>query len=138
MKMKKYNNFVMGHISIDEVEKGYEYFERTIRIDLGKNLKSSWDGLHAASLGGNLQAVVNGFGGVRITNKERLRINPHLPKKWKRLRFKIKWQNEEYCIDIARNKIILKPLSSISQPLSVEIHRKEYLLYPNQALKVTY
>jgi len=41
-------------VDIDEVEKGYEYFERTIRIDLGKNLKSSWDGLHAASLGGNL------------------------------------------------------------------------------------
>ncbi len=123
-------------VDIDDIKKGYEYFERSIRIDLGENLKSSWDGLHAASLGGNWQAVVNGFGGVRITNKGRLRINPHLPEKWKRLRFKIKWQNEEYCIDIVRNKIILKPISSIRQPLSVEIYGKEYLLYPNQVLKV--
>ncbi len=125
-------------LDIDDIEKGYEYFERSIRIDLGENLKSSWDGLHAASLGGNWQAVVNGFGGVRITNKGRLRINPHLPEKWKRLRFKIKWQNEEYCVDITRNRIILKPLSPMRQTLSVEIQRKEYLLYPNQALKVTY
>ncbi len=125
-------------LDIDDIKKGYEYFERSIRIDLGENLKSSWDGLHAASLGGNWQAVVNGFGGVRITNKGRLRINPHLPEKWKRLRFKIKWQNEEYCVDITRNKIILKPISSIKQPLSVEIYGKEYLLYPNQVLKVTY
>ena len=125
-------------LEIDDIEKGYEYFERSIQIDLGENLKTSWEGLHAASLGGNWQAVVNGFGGVRITNKGRLRINPHLPEKWKRLRFKIKWQNEEYRIDITRNKIILKPLSSMRQPLSVEIHRKEYLLHPKQILKVTY
>ncbi|GAH36243.1 unnamed protein product, partial [marine sediment metagenome] len=57
---------------------------------------------------------------------------------WKRLKFKIKWQNEEYCVEITRNKIILKSLSSIRQPLSVKMFGKEYLLYPNQALKVTY
>ena len=125
-------------VDIDEVEKGYEYFERTIRIDLGKNLKSSWDGLHAASLGGNWQAVVNGFAGVRITNKGRLRINPHLPEKWKRLRFKIKWQNEEYCVDITRNTITLKPLSSISKSLPVEVCEKEYILKTDEELEITY
>jgi trehalose/maltose hydrolase-like predicted phosphorylase len=95
-------------VDIDEVEKGYEYFERTIRIDLGKNLKSSWDGLHAASLGGNWQAVVNGFGGVRISSDGKLRINPHLPEKWKRLRFKINWRGEKYSIEITKNKIARK------------------------------
>jgi trehalose/maltose hydrolase-like predicted phosphorylase len=125
-------------VDIDEVEKGYEYFEKSIRIDLGENLKSSWDGLHAASLGGNWQAVVNGFGGVRITNKGNLRINPHLPKKWKNLKFKITWRGKEYNIEITKNKITLKPLSSISQPLLVEIYDKEYLLHPNEVLKVTY
>ncbi|MBU4509768.1 glycoside hydrolase family 65 protein, partial [bacterium] len=119
-------------------EKGYEYFERSIRIDLGENLKSSWDGLHAASLGGNWQAVVNGFGGIRITNKGRLRINPHLPKKWKRLRFKIKWQNEEYCVDITRNTITLKLLSSISKSLPVEVCEKEYILKTDEELEITY
>ena len=125
-------------LDIEDVEKGYEYFERSIRIDLGENLKSSWDGLHAASLGGNWQAVVNGFGGVRITNKGRLRINPHLPKKWKRLRFKIKWHNEEYCVDITRNTITLKPLSSISKSLPVEVCEKEYILKTDEELEITY
>lgn len=125
-------------LDIDDIEKGYEYFERSIQIDLGENLKTSWEGLHAASLGGNWQAVVNGFGGVRITNKGRLRINPHLPAKWKRLRFKIKWQNEEYCVDITRNTITIKALSSMRQPSSFEIFSKEYLLHPKQVLKVTY
>ncbi|GAG61203.1 unnamed protein product [marine sediment metagenome] len=125
-------------LDIEDVEKGYEYFERSIRIDLGENLKSSWDGLHAASLGGNWQAVVNGFGGVRITNKGRLRINPHLPEKWKRLKFKIKWQNEEYCVEITRNKIILKSLSSISKSLIIEICEKEYILKPDEELRIIY
>ncbi|MBU4348749.1 glycoside hydrolase family 65 protein, partial [bacterium] len=125
-------------LDIEDIEKGYEYFERSIRIDLGENLKSSWDGLHAASLGGNWQAVVNGFGGIRITNKGRLRINPHLPKKWKRLRFKIKWQNEEYCVDITRNTITLKLLSSISKSLPVEVCEKEYILKTDEELEITY
>ncbi len=125
-------------LDIDDIKKGYEYFERSIRIDLGENLKSSWDGIHAASLGGNWQAVVNGFGGVRITNDGKLRINPHLPKKWKRLKFKIKWQNEEYCVEITRNRIVLKPLSSISKPLPVEICENEYILKPDEELKIIY
>ncbi|MBU4562795.1 glycoside hydrolase family 65 protein, partial [bacterium] len=125
-------------LDIEDVEKGYEYFERSIRIDLGENLKSSWDGLHAASLGGNWQAVVNGFGGVRITNKGRLRINPHLPEKWKNLKFKINWRGEKYSIEITKNKITLKPLSSISRSLLVEIYGKDYFLHPNEILKVTY
>lgn len=125
-------------LDIEDVEKGYEYFERSIRIDLGENLESSWDGLHAASLGGNWQAVVNGFGGVRITNNGKLRINPHLPKKWKNLKFKINWRGVRYEFNITKNTITLKPLVTLRQPLSVEIYGKEYLLYPNQGLKVTY
>ena len=125
-------------LDIDDVEKGYEYFERSIRIDLGENLKSSWDGLHAASLGGNWQAAVNGFGGVRITNDGKLKINPHLPKRWKNLKFKITWREEKYSIEITKNKIAFKPLSSIRRPLLVEIYGKDYFLRPNEILKVTY
>jgi trehalose/maltose hydrolase-like predicted phosphorylase len=124
-------------LDIDDIEKGYEYFERSIRIDLGKNLKNSWDGLHAASLGGNWQVVVNGFGGVRIIDDGKLRINPHLPEKWKRLRFKINWRGEKYKVDITKNKITLHPLSFMKYPLPVEINNKEYSLYPNKLLKVS-
>ena len=125
-------------LDIDDIKKGYEYFERSIRIDLGEDLKTSWGGLHAASLGGNWQAVVNGFGGVRITNDGKLRINPHLPKRWKNLKFKITWRGEKYSIEINKNKITFKALSSIRRQLLVEIYGKDYFLHPNEILKVTY
>jgi len=38
---------------MDDIKKAYEYFQESIRIDLGKDLTCSWDGLHAVSLGGN-------------------------------------------------------------------------------------
>jgi len=125
-------------LDIDDIKKGYEYFERSIRIDLGEDLKTSWGGLHAASLGGNWQAVVNGFGGVRITYDGKLRINPHLPKRWKNLKFKITWRGEKYSIEINKNKITFKALSSIRRQLLVEIYGKDYFLHPNEILKVTY
>lgn len=66
-------------VDMDNAEKGYEYFGESIRIDFGENMESCNEGLHAASHGGNWQAVVNGFGGVRITGDGILRINPSLP-----------------------------------------------------------
>jgi trehalose/maltose hydrolase-like predicted phosphorylase len=121
---------------IDKIEKGYDYFKESVKIDLGEDLRSSRDGLHAASLGGNWQVVVNGFGGIRID--EKLKINPHLPEKWNRLAFQIRWRGEKYGIDISKNTIHLRPLSSPMQSLPVEVCGKEYLLRPDETLKITY
>jgi len=53
--------------------------------------------------------LVNGFGGIRITSEGNLRINPRLPEKWKNLKFKINWRGKEYGIEIAKDRITLKP-----------------------------
>jgi trehalose/maltose hydrolase-like predicted phosphorylase len=54
------------------------------------------------------------------------------------LRFKINWRGEKYSIEITKNKIAFKPLSSIRRPVLVEIYGKDYFLHPNEILKVTY
>ncbi len=76
---------------MEQLDLAYELFKRASKIDLGSNRKSSCDGIHAASIGGIWQCVVNGFGGVRM-NSGRLRIEPHLPEQWEELVFTIIWQ----------------------------------------------
>ncbi len=68
-------------------EDAYEHFIRAVRADLRDVRGNAGDGVHAASAGGTWQAVVFGFGGLRIT-AEGWNIQPRLPKHWKRLAFK--------------------------------------------------
>jgi len=121
-----------------DVEKGYEYFQKSIRIDLGENMQSCDDGLHAASHGGNWQAIVNGFGGVHISSDSNLRINPRLPKAWKSLKFNLTWRGTKCCIDITIKELFLKPQSVIEKPFYVEVYGKRYFLDSSEGLKITY
>lgn len=88
---------------MDDLELAYSLFERAARIDLGPNMKSSDHGIHAAALGGIWQAVVCGFGGVRMLNGE-LRIDPKLPKEWSRLEFPIGWRGNRLYIAVTKEK----------------------------------
>ena len=84
---------------LGEVEKAYDFFQQALRIDLGENMQSSNEGIHAASLGGIWQAIVFGFGGVRNLEGD-LRIEPHLPSAWQSLEFGIEWQQQPLTIQV--------------------------------------
>lgn len=125
-------------VDIGDMEKAYHYFSESLRIDLGENLNSSSEGLHAASHGGNWQAVVKGFGGTRLGADGELKIEPHLPEKWESLEFNLFWHGNRCNIHIKRNIIILKTLSSIKEPFKVQICGKEYLMENSKELQINY
>ena len=81
-------------------KKAYKCFEKACLIDLGPNMNSSDDGIHAASLGSIWLSVIKGFGGVKERNGV-LYINPLLPKEWRELEFTIKFRNKDLSIIIS-------------------------------------
>ena len=86
----------------------YDYFSRSIRIDIAESTGAgSKAGLHSASLGGIWQAVVNGFGGLRIENKQ-LDISPHLPDAWTRLAFPFYFRGNRYHVSIDRQGAVVR------------------------------
>lgn len=72
---------------VGQPEDAYEHFRRAVRADLRDVRGNAGDGIHAASAGGTWQAVVFGFGGLRLTSQG-WTANPRLPQHWKRLAFK--------------------------------------------------
>ncbi len=60
-------------------------------------------GTHPASEGGAWIVAVKGFAGIDIADGE-LVCNPNLPKKWKKLSFKLMFKGELYCISIENGK----------------------------------
>ena len=79
------------YAQIGDAEKAYHYFQKTYlpnkRPPFGVLSESAFSNnpYFVTGAGGLLQAVLSGFGGLRITDEGIKQISPILPKKWKSL-----------------------------------------------------
>lgn len=89
---------------MEDTELAYSLFKRACQIDLGPNMHSCDDGVHAAAMAGIWQAAVFGFAGVRLFNGE-LRIKPKLPGEWERFEFVLYWQKQRLEIAVFQNQV---------------------------------
>lgn len=105
----------------------YELYERCREIDLSQNRTSSDHGIHAASLGGMLQVIINGFGGVRWINNG-LRIEPRLPKQWKRLRYPLHFQGDLLLIEIDHRMMTIENTTKRNQVIEFYAFGAKYLV----------
>ena len=71
-------------------EHAYPYLKRSAFVDLDNNQRNTREGLHAASMGGTWQAVVMGFCGLHLNERNEVAFDPHLPPNWKQVRFRIR------------------------------------------------
>lgn len=94
-------------LMLDEIETAYQLFRSNFIIDLSdRNMNSSNDGVHAASLGGIWQNVILGFGGLRI-HENQLSITPKLPKNWDKLEYMVKFKQQKINVVMTHNQVAL-------------------------------
>lgn len=87
------------------VEKAYEYFGDSAKLDLFNTHKNTKDGIHTANMGGNFMAIVYGFGGLRI-KESGIYFAPVIPKCWEEYCFQMNYEDSrirvkihsDYCI----------------------------------------
>ncbi|SES70807.1 glycoside hydrolase family 65 protein [Anaerobranca gottschalkii] len=120
---------------LGEKELAYQLFKKAAQIDLGPNMKSSDHGIHAASIGGIWQCVVNGFGGVRIIDGK-LRIQPSLPENWSKLKFVIYYQGDKLSIEITKDKVMIEKLTNRNREIEILNNQQFYLLKDKLVLKI--
>lgn len=73
---------------IGDIAAAYDYFGRTVRMDLDDVNGNAKDGLHTAAMAGSWMAVVNGFAGMRLEGGLP-GFRPSLPPEWESCRFRI-------------------------------------------------
>ncbi len=96
---------VISAAYLDKMDKAYELYLRTSRLDLDDYNREVHEGLHITSMAGTWLSVVEGFGGMRVKNNE-LHFDPKLPQNWKSLSFKINFRGTIVNCDFgAENKI---------------------------------
>ena len=93
-------------------ELAYDFFKKLITIDLGKNMHSSDQGIHSASMGGVWQSVVLGFGGLKYDmSHQELHINPKLPESWDSLTYQFYYQGNKLEVNVTHDYFKVTNLS---------------------------
>jgi maltose phosphorylase len=108
---------------IGNIEKAYELYLRTARLDLDDYNNEVGDGLHITSMAGTWLAIVEGFGGMRILDGK-VQINPLIPGQWKSYSFHARFRGILFEVKVNHKEIIINNLSDKS--LTMVIFGKEY------------
>lgn len=86
------------------MEKAYELYLRTARLDLDDYNREVEEGCHVTSMAGSWLAVVEGFGGMRVVDGL-LTFEPHLPAAWEHLAFRIDYRGRVLSVKITRTSM---------------------------------
>jgi maltose phosphorylase len=76
------------------MDKAYEMYLRTSRLDLDDYNREVHEGLHITSMAGTWMAVVMGFGGLRMM-EDGLSLSPVLPTAWTGYAFRLHWRGAD-------------------------------------------
>jgi trehalose/maltose hydrolase-like predicted phosphorylase len=88
-------------------------FDVAARLDLDDLTAMTGGGLHMATFGGLWQAVVFGFAGVR-PNEGVLRVEPALPRRWSRLRIRVRFQGIAVRLDLGHDRVVIEADGPVS------------------------
>jgi maltose phosphorylase len=108
---------------IGNIEKAYELYLRTSRLDLDDYNREVADGLHITSMAGTWLAIVEGFGGMRILDG-RILLKPLIPDKWQSYSFHARFRGVLFEVKVTGDYVSVNNISE--KDLVVEISGKEH------------
>ncbi len=103
---------------LHDIERAYTLYLRTARLDLDDYNREVKDGLHITSMAGTWLAIVEGFGGLRISG-DRVQLNPVIPAAWSSYSFIIRYRNNPLRVEVNGSAVNVVNLSGADIPLEV-------------------
>ncbi len=100
------------------VDKAYEYFGDSAKLDLFNTHKNTKDGIHTANMGGNYMAIVYGFGGLRI-KEDGLHFAPVLPGSWEKYSFQINYEDAKLRVNVSREESVFTLIRGAAKQIHV-------------------
>ncbi len=118
---------------LKDLDKAYDYFVKTLRLDLDDLNRNTKDGLHLANAGGVYLALLRGFMGLTIADE--VSIEPYLPKAMNRLTMTIRANTTTHVhVDVSRQGVALKSESNTT----LIVYGKQHVLKAYETLSVPY
>jgi maltose phosphorylase len=99
-------------------DKAVEMYLRTSRLDLDNYNNDTEDGLHITSMAGTWMSVVQGFGGVKVSDGV-LHIKPFLPAQWSAFGFKIVFRGARLQVSVSQSSTTVTNESDVAALISI-------------------
>ena len=109
--------------AIGYVDRAYELYLNTARLDLDDYNKEVDEGLHITSMAGTWLSIVEGFAGMRIRDKK-LHLNPVIPRAWKNFSFNMRFNGSLIEITTFNRSEVRRNRSEV--PVPIVIKGQEY------------
>ncbi len=104
---------------LGRIEKAYEFYLRTSRLDLDDYNHEVEEGLHITSMAGTWLSVVQGFGGMRNFDSK-LSFDPIIPSQWNSYSFKINYR--ETTLKIYKSHTETKITNVSGKPIEIWVY----------------
>jgi len=114
------------------LNQAYQFFNVALRADISNLHGNTHEGMHAASLGGVWQSVVNGFAGVKISGRL-LSFDPSMPMAWDYIQFSLQWKGTMLRIVANNNEVHIRVESKQKKKVRVKVFNKVHLLMPGKS-----
>ena len=88
---------------LGKIDKAYELYLRTSRLDLDDYNHEADEGLHITSMAGTWMAIVEGMAGIRVFS-DWIKMNPVIPRNWKQYRFQILVRNQPLEVRVSQSE----------------------------------
>ncbi len=118
---------------IDNMDKAYEMYLRTSRLDLDDYNHEVHEGLHITSMAGTWLSIVQGFGGMRNFNGK-LSFNPQIPKEWKSYSFKINFRGST--LKVFKSHSECKFVNESETDIDIYVNEEKITVSSNQLVNV--
>lgn len=103
---------------LGDMDKAYQLYLRTSRLDLDDYNVEVSEGLHITSMAGTWMAVVQGFGGLRVYNNM-IYLNPRIPKAWESYSFKLRFRGSVLKVTALKGRVMVENFSDNDIALNV-------------------
>ena len=115
---------------IGRIEKAYEMYLRTSRLDLDDYNAEVHEGLHITSMAGTWMSIVEGFGGKRAYD-EKLYLNPAIPEQWEEYAFRIRFKGNDLEVRVTDNEVEI--ISHAQNAIELYLYNELVTVAPNQS-----
>ena len=110
---------------IGDMQKAYDYFMSSARLDLDDTHRNTKDGLHMANMAGTVNGILRGFGGMRLKDGV-LSFAPICPPQWEGYGFRVQFRGR--CIQVHVQPEGAEYLLLQGEPLTILVSGEERTL----------
>ncbi len=117
---------------LGRMDKAYELYLRTSRLDLDDYNKEVEEGLHITSMAGTWLSIVEGFAGLRVLG-DKLHLDPKLPEQWESYSFRINFRNRVITTQVSRSNIQFRLEGN--EEMSIRLRGERVVLKPEETIE---